>query len=113
MCIGSYVFLWGQKQETTATWYGLFTNKGQKTEVLDYVSKSWTGKWPTNRAPSLDSIFIEGQTKHQNVKLLADNRYEAVVYASDDNDKMKYTYQIYPESMNTKSGVTLKKLLQQ
>ena len=109
MCIGSYVFLWGQKQETTATWYGLFTNKGQKTEVLDYVSKSWTGKWPTNRAPSLDSIFIEGQTKHQNVKLLADNRYEAVVYASDDNDKMKYTYQIYPESMNTKSGGDLEK----
>ena len=109
MCIGSYVFLWGQKQETTATWYGLFTNKGQKTEVLDYVSKSWTGKWPTNRAPSLDSVFIEGQTKHQNVKLLADNRYEAVVYASDDNDKMKYTYQIYPESMNTKSGGDLEK----
>ena len=109
MCIGSYVFLWGQKQETTATWYGLFTNKGQKTEVLDYVSKSWTGKWPTNRAPSLDSIFIEGQAKHQNVKLLADNRYEAIVYASDDNDKMKYTYQIYPESMNTKSGGDLEK----
>ena len=109
MVFGLIVFLWGQKQETTATWYGLFTNKGQKTEVLDYVSKSWTGKWPTNKAPSLDSIFIEGQTKHQNVKLLADNRYEAVVYASDDNDKMKYTYQIYPESMNTKSGGDLEK----
>ena len=59
----------------------LVYQQGQKTEFLDYVSKSWTGKWPTNRAPSLDSIFIEGRQTPK-CKLLADNRYEAVVYAS-------------------------------
>lgn len=109
MCIGSYVFLWGQKQETTATWYGLFTNKGQKTEVIDYVSKSWTGNWPSNKAPSIDSVFIEGLSKHQNVELVAENMYEAVVYASDDNNQLHYSYQIYPESMNTKAGGDLEK----
>lgn len=109
MCIGSYVFLWGQKQETTATWYGLFTNKGQHTEVIDYVSKSWTGNWPTNRAPSLDSLFIEGKTKHDNIELIADEPYSASVFATDDNNKLSYSYKIYPESMNTKSGGDLEK----
>ena len=61
----------GAKTRNYSNMVWLVYQQRTKNEVLDYVSKSWTGKWPTNRAPSLDSIFIEGQTKHQNVKLLS------------------------------------------
>lgn len=109
MCIGSYVFLWGQKQETTATWYGLFSGNGQSTEVVDYVTKSWTGVWPENRAPSLDSFLLNNQKKGDDIFLTAEELYSASVFASDDKNKLKYVYKIYPESMNTKSGGDLEK----
>ncbi|MAC85320.1 MAG: hypothetical protein CMC94_00055 [Flavobacteriales bacterium] len=108
-CIGSYVFLWGQKQETTATWYGLFSMKGQSTEVIDYVSHGWTGKWPNNRAPSLDSLSLNNQQKGEDIYLTAEEMYSANVFASDDQNKIKYSYKIYPESVDTKSGGDLEK----
>jgi hypothetical protein len=103
------VFLWGQKQETTATWYGLFSMKGQSTEVIDYVAHGWTGKWPTNRAPSLDSLSLNNQQKGEDIYLIAEEMYSANVFASDDQNKIKYSYKIYPESVDTKSGGDLEK----
>ncbi|MFO7864865.1 MAG: glycoside hydrolase family 2 TIM barrel-domain containing protein [Salinivirgaceae bacterium] len=104
MCIGSYVFLWGQKQETTATWYGLFTNKGEYTEVIDYVSHGWTGKWPENRAPSLDSIKVNDKKKDDDIYLIADEKYTATVFASDDHSDLNYQWEIFPESDDVKAG---------
>ena len=109
LCIGSYVFLWGQKQETTATWYGLFSNKGQSTEVIDYVAKGWTGNWPADRAPSLDSLSLNNQQKGEDIFLTAEELYAADIFASDDKEKVNYTYQIFPESQNTKSGGDLER----
>ena len=40
-CMGSYVFLWGQKQETTSSWYGLFSERGEPTEALVAVGNGW------------------------------------------------------------------------
>ncbi|MBC8001725.1 MAG: hypothetical protein H7X97_03970, partial [Opitutaceae bacterium] len=35
ICLGSYVFLWGQKQEVTSTWYGMFLASGEKLPTVD------------------------------------------------------------------------------
>ena len=58
--IGDYVFLWGQKQERTPTWYGLFTEAGLRTAGVDEMTRVWTGDWPANRAPRARSISIDG-----------------------------------------------------
>jgi len=61
-CIGSYVFLWGQKQEVTSTWYGMFLKSGEKLPTVDAIAKAWTGKWPENRCPKVmtfDCAFRE------------------------------------------------------
>ncbi|MGA9573419.1 MAG: hypothetical protein WBS20_05670, partial [Lysobacterales bacterium] len=58
--LGNYVFLWGQKQERTPTWYGLFTETGEETEVIDVLHYIWTGNWPENRTPQIESMRLDG-----------------------------------------------------
>ena len=56
ICLGSYAFLWGDKQEATATWYGMFLKSGEKLPQADAMSFAWTGSWPPNRCPKLKSL---------------------------------------------------------
>lgn len=75
-CMGSYVFLWGQKQERTPSWYGLFTEAGERTEAINVMEYLWTGIWPENMAPRMNDISIEGKGgRFDNVKLSANGQY--------------------------------------
>ena len=104
-CLGSYVFLWGFKQETTSTWYGLFSKTGKESEVLDGMRYLWNGNWPVNRAPSLDSVFLDNKKPIQNIYLKYGEKYKAQVFASDpDHDKLKIEWSIYEESTDRKTG---------
>jgi len=69
MCIGSYVFLWGQKQETTPTWYGIFLEDGSETEVVDVLQKAWSGEWPANKSPMLESYTLNGKEQTESIKV--------------------------------------------
>ena len=97
-CIGNYVFVWEQKQERTPTWYGLALKSGEGTEMMDVMEFNWTGKWPANRAPRLDSILLDKKTRYQNIHLKKGKEYLTRVYTHDvDNDTLKYTITILPD----------------
>ena len=104
-CLGSYVFLWGQKQERTPTWYGLFTEKGEESEVVDVMQYLWTGQWPANRAPHIYSFQLGGQTSIDNIKINAGAACEATAPAFDaDNDKLSYRWDVMPEPKELSEG---------
>jgi len=56
ICLGTYAFLWGFKQEATSTWYGMFLKSGEKLPQADAMSYAWTGNWPPNRCPKLKAL---------------------------------------------------------
>jgi hypothetical protein len=60
LCLGSYAFAWGNKQEATATWYGLFLDDGSRLEALDTLSELWSGRKPANRCPQIASLKVLG-----------------------------------------------------
>eukprot|EP00752_Nemacystus_decipiens_P018816 g16872.t1 len=103
--IGNYVFLWGQKQERTPTWYGMFTPTGEETETIDVMHYVWNGAWPENRTPAVESMLLNGLTAYDSVQLNAGQTYEAVLNAVDpDGDELSFHWELRNESTSTKSG---------
>jgi hypothetical protein len=103
--IGNYVFLWGQKQEKTPTWYGLYLDTGEETEAIDVMHYIWNGKWPDNRTPQVSRITLNNQTAYDNVYLKKNHSYKATLEVVEpDNESVQYKWEIRPESTSTKVG---------
>lgn len=97
-CIGSYLFFWGNKQERTHTWFSFFTEEGYPTALVEAARFNWTGKWPENRAPVIDSVKLNNRIDSENIYLYKNQRYTVKVTAKDpENQKLKYIWEIRPE----------------
>jgi len=103
--LGNYVFLWGQKQERTPTWFGLYTAEGQETESVDVMHYIWNGTWPTNRTPTLNNMLLDNKTSRQNVTLKSGVTYQASVDSTDSKgDSLTYRWEVKAESMASQEG---------
>ena len=103
--MGSFVFLWGQKQERTPTWFGMFMPDGKETESVDIMHFVWNGTWPKNQSPRLHDFILAGKRAEDNIQLTGDGPYLAEVKATDpDKDELIYRWEIMRESQSKKSG---------
>ncbi|HYG40612.1 MAG TPA: glycoside hydrolase family 2 TIM barrel-domain containing protein [Cytophagales bacterium] len=104
-CLGSYVFLWGQKQERTPTWYGMFTESGQETEVIDVMQELWSGKGPENKTPKVEYMKLDGKKATQSIYLVPNKTYKALASIYDsDKDNVKFRWELLPESTDLSVG---------
>lgn len=104
LCLGSYAFLWGYKQEQTPTWYGLFTKKGNATQSIDVLNAYW-GKNDRNQAPVIHSFKLNDKSKLESVKVKKGKECDFYFSVNDaDNDSLIYDFQLMPESTDKKAG---------
>lgn len=103
--LGSYVFLWGNKQERTPTWYGLFLASGEATASVDAMQFLWTGRWPDNRSPDISAIELDARQARQDIGLQPSQWYEAQVRAEDpDGDALTWRWYVLEESRASSIG---------
>jgi len=104
-CLGSYVFLWGQKQERTPTWYGVFLENDKETESVDVMHYIWNNKWPENRSPQVESFTLNNKTAYEDVIITSEDELVAKIKISDfENDSISYSWEILHESTDLKDG---------
>lgn len=61
LCLGSYAFLWGQKQENTVTWFGMFLKDGTKVQAVDTMTELWAGQPPARLCPVIRNLKLQGK----------------------------------------------------
>jgi hypothetical protein len=65
----------------------------------------WTGSWPANRAPRVESIRLDGKGYKEGVVLAAGESHVAVFDVTDpDGDPLTYRWEVKPESESQKAG---------
>lgn len=107
-CLGSFVFLWGQKEEHTPTWFSMFVEgeveglplKGEKTPMVEAMQRVWTGKEPAQTAPVFQQhITLNGQFATTSVTLAPGAEGVAEVKVTDkEGDKLTYVWEILKEA---------------
>ena len=99
--LGSYVFFWGHKQEATATWFGMFLPSGEKLPRVDAMAYAWSGEWPDNRAPKLQSL--DTPVAFEKVAPGTSSHAEADV-VDREGDELSYVWDIRAESTDRRIG---------
>ena len=96
-CIGSFVFLWGQKQERTPTWYGLFLDNNNSTEAAQVMQYLWTGKWAQHRIPKIGQLSSNGMLAEESVCLQQDQTYNAKIELETSHKNLSFRWELMKE----------------
>ena len=99
--LGSYVFLWGHKQEATATWFGMFLPSGEKLPRVDAMAYAWSGEWPANRAPKIRSLSTLIAYQQVQSGLVTHAEVDCI---DREGDPLRYVWDIREESSDRKTG---------
>jgi hypothetical protein len=104
-CLGSFVFLWGQKQERTPTWYGMFLSSGEPTAAVDAMQTLWTGRAPEHPAPHVDALQLDGRAAEHDVVVAPRAALRAKVGAhSATGQALRFEWALREESRATSIG---------
>lgn len=101
LCVGSYAFLWASnRQERTHTWYNMFYDDGTRTAPVEVMQYVWTGAWPDNRCPQIETLTIDGLQASGDIALRqGSEEHTATAQATDpDGDELRYVWELLPEN---------------
>ena len=103
--LGSFVFYWGFKQETTHTWFSMFDEHGNQSEAVGVLEYLWTGKNRQMKSPDLNYMLVNKQGAMDNIILKSGELANATLDIPNKNLSNITVWEIYPEDWFFKDNV--------
>ncbi|GAA4437844.1 glycoside hydrolase family 2 TIM barrel-domain containing protein [Pontibacter saemangeumensis] len=98
-CLGSYVFMWGQKQETTPTWFSLMSERGEETGIVHEMRQLWGDTTELNKAPYIAYVTLDERFAYDHIYLKPGQTYESTVFTFDpEQDSLQLKWELLPEA---------------
>lgn len=107
-CLGSFVFLWGQKEERTPTWFSMFSEteveglplKGEKTPMVEAMQRVWTGQELTQTAPVIEEhVKLNDQFAYANIRVDKGEPITGSVKVTDrEGDALTFVWEVLQEA---------------
>jgi len=98
-CLGSYVFMWGYKQETTPTWFSLMSEKGEETGLVQEMRQLWGDTTTLNKAPYIAYITLDKRFANDHIYLKPNQTYESAAFTFDpEQDSLQLHWEVLPEA---------------
>ena len=103
--LGSYAFHWGWKQETTPTWFNLFTRDGRQTESVGLLQFLWTGFFPKEMAPRIANLEMNGVGPAASLRVKSGAKLSADFQLTrGDLSEVEVRWEMIPESTDKRVG---------
>jgi hypothetical protein len=104
-CLGSYAFIWGQKQEVTPTWFGLFDESGRAEDATEVLARAWSGHAVPELAPRVGPLALNGQPATAGVRVAPGARVHAeCALLRGAADAVRLRWELLPESSDKGVG---------
>lgn len=100
-CLGSYVFLWGNKQETTPTWFSLINEQGEETALVHEMRQLWgdTATATLNKPPYIAYLTLDEKFAFDQIYLRPGHTFEGAAFTYDpEQDSLQVEWEVLPES---------------
>ncbi len=98
-CLGSTVFYWGTKQESTPTWFSIFTEKSEKTQLAFELENIWKDRELPYKGPILKDISLNESSNNDNIFLTSEKTLTArISYDYSGKDTLSIRWDLKPEN---------------
>lgn len=98
LCVGSFAFTWGFKQEATATWFGMVLPDGTKLGAVDAMAEAW-GRPSKNSSPEISRLRLSAATGAPTATITAQ-----VDVRDPEGDPLETTWVLYDETPEYMTG---------
>ncbi len=106
--LGSTVFFWGSKQETTHTWFSMLDKNGAPTEAVATMAKIWKSSKSYGAYPNLKYMLLNNKGARDNIFIDPNTKMDAQLLLNEKADSIQtIEWQIFREDWYVKNNIRL------